>query len=519
MHNVLTFRFAAGLALCAILIPLTVYVGVEAYAEKQSNADALSTKYRQALSEARVYSYVKPRIVRPPELLQILSMGVADEVGNRVDIALGQVPFTAVRTGQTRDNPLLAGFLHVDTTFVIVVVIGLLGVLFGHDTISGEKGSGCLSQLMSGAVSRPQVIGGKVLGGLLTLAPILGVGFLISAAVLEVSDAVQMTWEDRIRIGMTFLAGLAYGSVFLLLGVLISTRTQRSAISLMVSLFAWVVWVVILPNVSLAVAERLSPLPSRTALEMALGELRKEEREKINKIREAIPKIRWNTVNSSGGRDGATVITATTKEKYEFQRRFLSEKEPLRLDYAHQRWGLERAYLRGLERQADLAGWLSRLSPAFLAQHLSQVLCRTDAGSHLIFMDRCRRYREELIGYFQDRDLFSSFEYFTPEPAEQHLSEDAHIAYRTEGRFKTLAELKEGRTWFQMLKDFTAEMKSYQDYPPLDLGDIPAFRPQPERLGGSIGRGLVDVLLLVALWGLLFALAYVSFLRYDVRLG
>ena len=169
----------------------------------------------------------------------------------------------------------------------------------------------------------------------------------------------------------------------------------------MLALFVWTAWVVVAPNVSLSVAERLSPLPSQTALERARAELRKEERDEIKKMQKSLPKIRWNTVNSSGGRDGATVITATTKEKYERERLFLSKREPVQIEYAHRRWVLEREYLRGLERQTRLAVWLSRFSPAFLFRNLSQVLCRTDAGAHLRFMDRCRRYREEWIGYLQ----------------------------------------------------------------------------------------------------------------------
>jgi len=517
LSNIQTLRFGVGLALCAVLIPLMVYAGVKAYREKLTNANVLSQKYADDLKDIRVYSYAKPRIVRPPGVLEAIAVGVGDDVGNRVDIVFGQVPFVAERTGQTRDNPLLGGFLQIDAAFVITVVVSLLGVLFGYDAISGEKESGCLRQMLCAAVSRPQVVIGKVVGGLLTLAPVLGISFLISAAILEASDAVALTWGDRVRIAGTFLMGLVYGSLFLLLGVWISTRTRRSATSLMLALFVWTAWVVVASNISLSVAERLSPLPSRTALERARSELRKEERDGIDKIRKSLPKIRWNTVSSSGGRDGAIVITATTKEKYERERLFLSKREPVRIEYAHRRWMLEREYLRGLERQAGLAVWLSRVSPAFLFRNLSQILCRTDAGTHLRFMDRCRRYREEWIEYFQDRNLFASFRYFTPEPPEAHLSEDAHIVFRTGGTFQTLAELQEGRSWFEMLKEFTVEVKSPGDYPPLDLGDLPAFKMRPEEVAESLGRGAVDLGLLLGLWLVLFVSAYVSFLRYDVR--
>ena len=517
LSNIQTFRFGVGLVLCAALIPLTVYTGTETYTEKLANANALSQKYTKQLKEARVYSYVKPRVVRLPEVLETVSIGVSDEVGNRVDMAFGQVPFVAVRTGQTRDNPLLAGFLQIDTVFVVTVLLSLLGVLFGYDAISGEKESGCLRQILCTQTSRTQVVIGKILGGGLTLMPILGLSFLISALVLEGSQGILMTWEDRARIGAVFFLGLAYGMLFLMLGVLLSTRTQRSSTSLMLGLFVWVFWVIVVPNISLSIAERLNPLASGTALNRALAELRKEERGKINEIRDALPKLNWSTVSNSSGPDGANIITNTTKEKYEHEREYISQREPIRIAYAHKRWVLQREYLRSLEQQAELAAWFSRLSPAFLYRNLSQILCRTDAGAYLQFMDRCRRYREELIGHFQNRNLFTSFIYFTPEPPEKHLSEDAHIAFRTAGKFKTLAELKEGRSWFQMIKEFTAKTKSRRDYPPLDLSDLPAFQSSAERLSGSLGRGALDLVLLAGLWSILFVSAYVSFLRYDVR--
>jgi hypothetical protein len=153
-------------------------------------------------------------------------------------------------------------------------------------------------------------------------------------------------------------------------------------------------------------------------------------------------------------------------EAMAFVREFVEFRERLRIDYAQRAWQIRKDYLnRNHNRQAALANNLSRISPATIYEDVTAILAKTSLGDYEAFMEKTRRYRQELIEYLHSKDAFTSAQWFTTDSG-------------------------------------TA-----------DVNDLPKFASQSATIADSLKRSLFDIALLLMLNALFFMGAYLSFLR------
>ena len=97
--------------------------------------------------------------------------------------------------------------------------------------------------------------------------------------VISTSSNVHLGVEAWGRLGIIFFTALLYICLFLALGLLVSARVQRSAVSLVILLLVWVSLVVFMPGTLASIAgDSASPkVNSRTLWERSWklrGELR-----------------------------------------------------------------------------------------------------------------------------------------------------------------------------------------------------------------------------------------------------
>jgi len=516
--NLLSFRFATGFILCLILIPLSVHISIQHYEERHSIYSREREECAEQMRRLYAYSFIRPTILRPPESLSIFNRGIESTLGNRVRIQLGQVPFLAEGAVQERGNPLLASFLSIDFSFIVTVLFSLMALLFTYDVISGEKERGSLRGILANKLSRDKLLLGKLLGNILTLIPIITVSFGAGLLLIFLSRGVEFQQGEWVRLGGLFLVTFLYMLLFMLLGMFISTRTHSSTTSLMVSLFMWVLLVVVVPVATPYLAQSLTSVTPRETVGQMTAELNREFRAKIEEYKKTLPEPEWDvSFGSYYGGDGSHLEVASPRDVMEKRRLLHSFQEPLRIEYAARKWRIQRHYLDGLLRQQRLAQHLGWVSPASIFRDIASGLTSTDVSSCLHFMELARRYRDQIINYYQSRNLFSSYAYFTQQKEEEMKSLDELIYYCTEGRFSTYKELSEGRDFWGVLKEFTRRPPSRGDLPYLQIKDIPPFSWQREGMRNFLRGSLTELSILIFIPILLFLLCYVSFIRYDPR--
>jgi hypothetical protein len=140
-------------------------------------------------------------------------------------------------------------------------------------------------------------------------------------------------------------------------------------------------------------------------------------------------------------------------------------------------------------------------------------------------LEDVRRYRETFISYLRGKDIWSKFEWITPTPPASMITADAMIEKLSGGRFKTLAaydawagKQTDVKSRWDVLRVGKLEMGSLEGVPYLVANDMPGYVEKRDSVGGSLQGGAAVQLGLLAVECLfLFALAYVAFIRYDVR--
>jgi len=525
LNNLLSARFVIGFVLCLVLIPFSLLMNIDDYREKSELYHLDRDAAEARLKSTRVFSGLRPEIVLPPEPLSLFNRGITGQVGNRVKILLGEKPLLAEGRAATRDNPFLDAFFSIDFVDIAAIIFSLLALLFSYDAVTKEKESGTLGLQMSNPVSRAPLLAGKIAGILLTLLPVLFFSFLLGAVIVLLSRDVAFRGLEWTRIGLVAAVSIIYMTVFAFVGLLISARSRSSVTSLVVCLFLWVFFVFLVPNLASYAAESFVRAQPRDNLTRVLADMDKVRDEEISARAKSLPKPDWDmNWYSNGGADGYIENYGCSKSYFEWYRARAILSEPIRLDTADKKWAPQKSYLDSLNRQARAAETIAMISPAGVLRRIASALCGTDRRAHKADMDRTHEYRETFIRYLKGKDIFASFRWFTPTPPETFRTADELIDLRSGGRFKALPEYeswrveqKDFRAQFEVLRKVKVPGDKPDDFPFIDLSDLPRPPPRPASLRLGLEGSVAGIGLLLVEAIFLFYLSYVAFLRYDVR--
>ena len=525
LTNLVSPRFVIGFVLCLVLIPFSILINISSFRERTAQYRIDRAVAEKAAAEVRVYSTLRPEIVLPPEPLSVFGRGLSGQVGNRIKILLGEKPLLAAGKTAAGDNPFLASFFSVDFVDIAAIVFSLLALLFSYDAFTREKEDGTLKLQMANALGRSTALAGKLLGIFATVLPVLVFSFALSGVLVLLSRDVAFSAVDWGRIILLFGLSLVYLAVFVFLGVLVSARSKSSVTSLVVSLFLWVLFVFILPVLASNFAESFVGAASRDNLDRVLRDFDKQRGEATSAAFKAqgIPEG-WNCWWCYSDEDGLVETYGNNRQEFEDFRRRAAISEPIRLDYADRKWAPQKAYLDSLARQSKAAEALSFTSPAGIFRSIASAICRTDLAAHAARMDRARRYREGFVGWLEGKDIFKSFRWLTPADPAAFKTEDELVRGRTGGEFKTAAEFdawaskqKDARAPWMKLSTVSLQGDSPQDFPFLDISDMPRYEDPPGRLLAGLEPSVPRAGLLLVAAVFLFALGYIAFIRFDVR--
>lgn len=499
--NIISVRFAIGFLLCLLVIPFTIIVNIDDYRNQVRIYRIDSGEAERSLEETRVYSGLRPVIVKPPESLGIFCRGISNNTGDRVKIRFGVKPIFLEGEASLRDNPFLNSFFSIDFISVISILIPLLALIFSYDLFTREREDGTLKLALTKGISRSTLIAGKLSGVIITLVPILVFCYLLSFLIIAISRDVAFSGGEWMNIIVLFVISLFFTLTFIMTGAFMSSLVRHSSTSIVICLLCWVWFVFLVPAINNFSVESFVETNLYENVTYALEEIDRDyyeiHQEKYLEIREEEGLEGTTWWNATGGEDGYFETSGTPMEVMEFERRMRSWSEPVRIEYADRKWAVQKEYLDGLIRQARWQSYLSWLSPAMVFEQVSAGLCRTDMNACLDFMDEVRNYREILIRHFTANGWFDSFRYITPQPVDK---------ISTWEEFNRIAESGD-------IPDYW----SYGNNPVVDLSGVPMFRYQEAGVSDLLNQGLVRMIALLAGSMVLFVLTQQSFNRYDVR--
>jgi ABC-type transport system involved in multi-copper enzyme maturation permease subunit len=503
--NLISARFVIGFLLCLVIIPFTVIISVDNYLSQVQVYKVEQEWAEKEFKEIRVWSKLRPTVVKAPEALSIFSSGISGNLGIKTKIYLGGYPLFPSGQTMTRDNPLLNGFFSIDFSRVIAILISLIALVFSYDAVTREREDGTMKQCFTGKVSRITFLFGKMTGLLLTLLPILLFCYLLACLIVLLNPEIAITASDWRGIMLLFLTSIIYMFVFILMGMLISSLVSRSSAAIILSLLCWIWFLFLMPNIATYLSQSVVKTPLYDNVQVAMREydraFQKDYGEANRRIMQELNLKYLNHWNQSNWGDGSVEISGVSKEVALYYQLITGWEPFVLMDYADKKWVIQRDYLDGLVRQQQWQQWIAWLSPYGLFEQATGALCRTDMQSFLKYMERIREYREIFIRYYSDKKLFGAFAYFTGEAFETLISE------------AEISEMGQNNYW-NMLRERGVNNSMF---PYLNTDDVPRFVQQPATLASTISGATGR---LTALLGLMVALLFATigaFMRYDVR--
>jgi ABC-type transport system involved in multi-copper enzyme maturation permease subunit len=351
----------------------------------------------------------------PPQPLSVLALGAEAWVGNDVSVAV-HYRLEAPSIRPDLSNDFMKSLVPIDVVTVVAVVLSFLAVALGFDGISGERESGTLRQLMAQPVARSTVILAKLLGGCLALWLPLSVAFILSQMILLANPDYGLSADGAIRVALIFLISCLFLAQVYAGSLLVSTLVERSATSLILCLFAWLLGGVVWMNMAPFVGDfgmRETPWQtymdgSRRLYSEYEADIAAWEEQHPSPGRAYTQGLETDGVLRFAHPQGYAWLTQRSRYQVERLKRLADDTYDIRWYGMHD----ERA------EQALFADRWAPLSPWDNYRVLTYRLARTTIDDKLHLGERVRHYREGFVQWLRGRDGFGR-RWFTDDPPQQ----------------------------------------------------------------------------------------------------
>ena len=152
-----------------------------------------------------------------------------------------------------------SGTVIPSLTYLVSLLIPIIGIAMGFDAINSERAGGTLSRVLAQPVFRDSVINGKFLAGVVALSIMVGTMLLLVAGYGLSMIGVPPTPEEIIRLFAYFAMTIVYGAFWMGLAILFSIIFRRVAASLLFSLALWMFFSIFILLIAPGIANVLVP--------------------------------------------------------------------------------------------------------------------------------------------------------------------------------------------------------------------------------------------------------------------
>jgi ABC-type transport system involved in multi-copper enzyme maturation permease subunit len=476
LDNILSRRFQILAIFSFVLVGFSLFDGIayyygkleeyriahsatERHVQRIMEVDELANRGTYKWHEIHSLGYL---VHKPPVPLSIFVRGLDHTLGQSANTAMGER--RRVFHSLATDNLLFDAIPPLDLSTVFQVLFSLFMLLLSYDAISGEKESGTLRLLMSFGRSRYEIILAKIAGLFVPILVILVLLLLLSVLVVSVLPEVQLTSGEWIRLAIICIAFVIYCLVFLCAGLASSSLVHRSATSFVVLLAFWVVTVLVIPRVSLIFSDQISDIPSVAALEVEKQALFK------GGIRERDRQAgQWrDSYRATNNKDAFQ----TPEGRVAYWEKLAELGRQVYAGVWRQQKQMDDKFQNEFNSRIQLASALAQLSPRFSLNRSSMELAGTGITYHNQFL---QSYKDFMVKRF----------------------EWGEVAYTRDKRRLENPQVHGKYKW--------------------DVSDIPLFDYRVKLGSENISSGFYDLGILMLWCLLLFVIAGVGFLKYDVR--
>ncbi len=467
-ENLLNQRFLAASALSILLIVVMVLT--------------LSASYRADVADYRSRQDSQENFIR--------NFGHLNRVGWMARPLRGPAPYSFLVLGIEREaaqenflsSPMPVLFSRLDLVTIVTLVMSLMAILFSYNALSGERESGLLKLLLSSNMPRSTLVLGKYIGGTISLLIPFTIGLLAGLLVPAINSTVRLETMDTGIFLLLAAGSFLYISAFYALGLCFSARSESSGVSVLKSLFAWVILVLMIPNIGPFLAAEIYHIPSRTKMDMETWTVTSEERDKIvaERGREML-RTTYARIAPDLARGSGPVRDSLLKAKIDSDMAFKDDYDRYKKD------------------------WMAMVNEVNAGQQQKVKAIKEEFAAR-------SKIQERLATMFGMVSPLASYVFLATELTDAGIGADDHWQAERQNYFATMDPLLMGIYNRELKKN---PQLSVDDR--IDLGDFPRFRHQPLGLSERVEASLAPFGVLVLFNILFLGAAFISFMKYDIR--
>jgi ABC-type transport system involved in multi-copper enzyme maturation permease subunit len=372
LEHLQSLQFIILLVLSILLFSMNGWITVKKHREQMARYNHGVTEMAHYHSTSRTSLHM-----RPSAMVLLADGGSKHQPPGYTLEPKGRL--TPMPAGQT--NFKMPFVPEPDWAFIIKVIFSLYALMLAFRGISGEKEIGTLRLVLSNTLKRNQVLLAKYFSIILTIGIPLIAGSLVSLSIMSIFMPQVFGLTEIARISLMIVLGFFYLSIFALLGLFVSSLIGRSSVVLLILLSAWILFVVVAPNVSGILSDKVARVPSEYQTARQVGSILKEQVwARIDKVRERI---------KQGELTDETAIKKETDSAYE------QGQEDVRNHYA--------LYENAMKHRSNVARNLSRLSPTGLFQFACESLADTGPRREERFLKDANAYSDIYDNYILEK--------------------------------------------------------------------------------------------------------------------
>jgi ABC-type transport system involved in multi-copper enzyme maturation permease subunit len=452
-ENFRTIRFYLIFVLVVVLFICSSIIFIQRYDHKLLDYNNDISENDENLNEKSqsLYNLARHRqsLNKKPNPYEFISEANERLLPNKFESNIFYLDFPEVKG---RGNVLLRGFKNVDWEFIIAVVLSFLAFVVSYDSVCGEKEEKTLSLVFSNSVKTVSIFLGKFFGLLISLAIPLFIGMLIGLILIYLNGFSQL---DLGRIFLFVFISLVYLSLFLLIGLVVSSLYSQSITSAITLLFVWVIAAFVIPASGSLLASQLYPIQTQAQIE-----------ESIERAQDAIYDTKYRGTEA-GNWDGNA----------------FAPHVPLRAqwmeDIMHSRNRIYDDYIHRMVDQVEKTKSITRISPVSVFRYLAEEISGTGVRRFENFYEQADQYKQSLYEFIEIKDR--------PDPESPHF--------------------------LPLVLGINAGISRL----PVEFSSVPRFEEKLPSLGENFKLIILDLAILFCLCIAFFYIGFVLFVKYDKR--
>lgn len=281
--------------------------------------------------------------------------------------------------GGSGKNYKIENYTDFDLTFIIGIVLSFFAIVLTFDSVSRDREEGTLKQQLSNAVPRVQILLGKFVAILVLLLLAVFIGSLFSIIIFQIVIGQNVLISFPLETLLTGVLSTIYLSMFILLGLWISSSVAKSSTSLALLLVSWVILVILSPYIGGMIVQQYYPVESKQVYDEKWHSL-------LSTTSSETPQEYYECIQ---GRDN--------EENWKVVERYLNQRNNAFEQFITQRF-------MELTNQAIKAESFNLFSPYGAFKQSMERFANTGLSYHKKFFQRARQYRSQLVQFIYDQD-------------------------------------------------------------------------------------------------------------------